>query len=98
MATVAVFDNSLLLLIVVFQPEIRRVLEQMGRTSIFSLGIFQKKTMEDIEIDELKNYASKFLPQAMNTPEAFKTVVESLSKTIPTINAYLMPSLFNAGI
>ena len=38
--------------IVVFQPEIRRMLEQMGRTSIFSLGIFQKKAPEEEEIDE----------------------------------------------
>ena len=37
--------------IVVFQPEIRRFLEQMGRTNFLSLFSFQKKTADEVEIE-----------------------------------------------
>ena len=56
--------------IVVFQPEIRRMLEQMGRTSIFSLGIFQKKAPEEEEIDELKKTISSICDSAKSMSES----------------------------
>ena len=56
--------------IVVFQPEIRRMLEQMGRTSVFSLGIFQKKAPEEEEIDELKRTISAICDSAKTMSES----------------------------
>ncbi|MBE6895048.1 MAG: TIGR00159 family protein [Ruminococcaceae bacterium] len=56
--------------IVVFQPEIRRMLEQVGRTSIFSLGIFQKKAPEEEEIDELKKTISSICDSAKSMSES----------------------------
>ena len=56
--------------IVVFQPEIRRMLEQMGRTSVFSLGIFQKKAPEEEEIDELKRTISSICDSAKTMSES----------------------------
>ncbi|MEG0091776.1 MAG: diadenylate cyclase, partial [Oscillospiraceae bacterium] len=41
-------------MVVVFQPELRRALEQMGRSSIFSLSMFQKKTAEEEEIETIR--------------------------------------------
>ncbi|MEG1895442.1 MAG: diadenylate cyclase CdaA [Oscillospiraceae bacterium] len=41
-------------IVVVFQPELRRALEQMGRSSIFSLSMFQKKTAEEEEIEQIR--------------------------------------------
>ncbi len=35
-----VFDNALIVLVVIFQPEIRRALEQAGHSSLNNLGIF----------------------------------------------------------
>jgi len=56
--------------IVVFQPEIRRMLEQVGRTSIFSLGIFQKKAPEEEEIDEIKKTISSICDSAKSMSES----------------------------
>lgn len=41
-------------IVVVFQPELRRALEQMGRSSIFSFSLFQKKTAEEEEIEHIR--------------------------------------------
>ena len=48
------FQFGFIAVIVVFQPEIRRFLEQMGRANLFSLALFQKRTAEDVEIEELR--------------------------------------------
>ena len=53
------FQFGFIAVIVVFQPEIRRFLEQMGRANIFSLSIFQKKSPEEMEIEELKRQSGK---------------------------------------
>lgn len=47
------FQFGFVALIVVFQPEIRQGLEKMGRTNIFSLSVFKKKTAEEIEIEKI---------------------------------------------
>ncbi|MEG1932916.1 MAG: diadenylate cyclase CdaA, partial [Pygmaiobacter sp.] len=35
-------------LLVIFQPELRRALEQVGRTNIFSLSIFKSQTVDEV--------------------------------------------------
>ena len=42
-----VLQFGLLALVVVFQPEIRRALEQVGRTNIFAISIFSGKTPDE---------------------------------------------------
>lgn len=88
--------------IVVFQPEIRRMLEQMGRTSIFSLGIFQKKAPEEEEIDELKKTISSICDSAKSMSESrtgalmvmerFSNLGE-IKRSGTTVNADITPEL-----
>lgn len=59
------FQFGFIAIIVVFQPEIRRFLEQMGRANIMSLStVFQKKTMEEVEIEELRRTISSICDSA----------------------------------
>ncbi len=57
-------------MIVVFQPEIRRMLEQVGRANIFSFGILQKKTAEEEEITELKKSITAICNSAKTMSES----------------------------
>ena len=57
-------------IIVVFQPEIRRFLEQMGRTNILSLLSFQKKTADEVEIEELRKTIASICDSAKNMSES----------------------------
>ena len=63
------FQFGFIAVIVVFQPEIRRFLEQMGRANIFSLSIFQKKSPEEMEIEELKRTISSICDSAKSMSE-----------------------------
>ena len=63
------FQFGFIAIIVVFQPEIRRFLEQMGRANIFSLSIFQKKSPEEYEIEELRKTISAICDSAKNMSE-----------------------------
>ena len=56
--------------VVVFQPEIRRILEQMGRANIMSLNIFQKKAPEEQEIEELKKTIASICDSAKSMSES----------------------------
>lgn len=58
------FQFGFIAVIVVFQPEIRRFLEQMGRANIFSLAVFQKKTPEEVEIEEIRRTISSICDSA----------------------------------
>lgn len=88
--------------IVVFQPEIRRMLEQVGRTSIFSLGIFQKKAPEEEEIEELKKTISSICDSAKSMSESrtgalmvmerFSNLGE-IKRSGTTVNADITPEL-----
>ncbi|MBQ3009296.1 MAG: diadenylate cyclase CdaA [Oscillospiraceae bacterium] len=44
---------GLIALLVVFQPELRRALEQVGSANIPALNFFRKRTAEEIEVDRL---------------------------------------------
>ena len=88
--------------IVVFQPEIRRMLEQMGRTNIFSLAIFQKKAPEEEEIDELKKTIASICDSAKSMSESHTgalMVMERFSnlgeikRSGTTVNADITPEL-----
>jgi len=48
------------------------------------------RPLDSGEISELKRYALKFLPETMDTPAAYKSVIEKLSAVIPTINISIM--------
>ncbi|MBE6879100.1 MAG: TIGR00159 family protein [Ruminococcaceae bacterium] len=63
------FQFGFIAVIVVFQPEIRRFLEQMGRANIFSLAAFQKKTPEEVEIEELRRTISSICDSAKSMSE-----------------------------
>ena len=63
------FQFGFIAVIVVFQPEIRRFLEQMGRANIFSLSIFQKKSFEEVEIEELRRTISSICDSAKSMSE-----------------------------
>ena len=63
------FQFGFIAIIVVFQPEIRRFLEQMGRANIFSLSVFQKKTPEEYEIEELRKTISAICDSAKSMSE-----------------------------
>lgn len=88
--------------IVVFQPEIRRMLEQVGRTSIFSLGIFQKKAPEEEEIEELKKTITSICDSAKSMSESrtgalmvmerFSNLGE-IKNSGTTVNADITPEL-----
>ena len=57
-------------IIVVFQPEIRRFLEQMGRTNIFSLAAFQKKTADEVTVEELRKTITAICDSAKSMSES----------------------------
>ena len=57
-------------IIVVFQPEIRRFLEQMGQANFFSLAIFQKKTPEEQEIEQVRKTISSICDSAKTMSES----------------------------
>ncbi len=56
--------------IVVFQPEIRRFLEQMGRTNLFSLAAFQKKTADEVTVEELRKTITAICDSAKSMSES----------------------------
>ncbi len=41
-------------LLVVFQPELRRSLEQLGTTEFFKFSVFRRSSAEDVEVDRLR--------------------------------------------
>lgn len=45
---------GLIALLVVFQPEVRRALEQVGNANVLMANLFKKKTPEQAEIDRLR--------------------------------------------
>ena len=89
-------------MIVVFQPEIRRGLEQVGRTNIFSLAMFQKKTADEEEIEQLRKTISSICDSAKSMSESRTgalMVMERFSnlsdikRTGTVVNADITPEL-----
>lgn len=88
--------------VVVFQPELRRALEQMGRSSIFSLSVFQKKTAEEEEVeiirksitaicDGVKRMSEKQIG-ALIVMERFSSLSE-IKRSGTVVNAELTPEI-----
>ena len=97
------FQFGFIAIIVVFQPEIRRFLEQMGRANIMSLStIFQKKTMEEFEIEELRRTISSICDSAKSMSdthtgalivmERFSNLSE-IKRSGTVVNADITPEL-----
>ncbi|MBQ6896995.1 MAG: diadenylate cyclase CdaA [Oscillospiraceae bacterium] len=57
-------------IIVVFQPEIRRFLEQMGQANIFSLSVFQKRSPEEQEVENIRKTISAICDSAKSMSES----------------------------
>jgi len=89
-------------LLVVFQPELRRALEQVGSTNLWSLNIFRKRTAEEIEIDRLRKAIagicdgvermSEKQTGALIVMEKF-TSLESVKTSGTVVNADITPEL-----
>ena len=89
-------------LIVVFQPEIRRFLEQMGRTNLLTLLSFQKKTMDEEEVEELRKTITAICDSAKSMSESrtgalmvmerFSNLGE-IKNTGTAVNANITPEL-----
>lgn len=57
-------------IIVVFQPEIRRFLEEMGRTNLLTLLSFQKKTADEVEVEEIRKTITAICDSAKSMSES----------------------------
>lgn len=57
-------------IIVVFQPEIRRFLEEMGRTNLLTLLSFQKKTADEVEVEEIRKTITAICDSAKTMSES----------------------------
>ncbi|MBR5521455.1 MAG: diadenylate cyclase CdaA [Oscillospiraceae bacterium] len=89
-------------LLVVFQPELRRALEQVGNGNLFSFSIFRKKTVEEAEAERLKKAIagicdamermSEKQTGALIVMEHF-TSLESIKKSGTVVNADISPEL-----
>ena len=89
-------------LLVVFQPELRRALEQVGNGNLFSFSIFRKKTVEEVEAERLKKAIagicdamermSEKQTGALIVMEHF-TSLESIKKSGTVVNADISPEL-----
>lgn len=93
---------GLITLLVVFQPELRRALEQMGSTNILSPGFFRRKTAEEIEVERLKKAIASICDGvermsekqtgALIVMEKF-TSLESIKITGTPVNGDITPEL-----
>ncbi len=45
---------ALIVIVIVFQGEIRKIIERVGRADMFSFATFKRKTAEEFEIDDMK--------------------------------------------
>ena len=89
-------------LLVVFQPELRRALEQVGSGNMFSLSIFRRKTVAEIEADRLRKAIagicdavermSEKQTGALIVMENF-TSLENIKQSGTVINADISPEL-----
>ena len=89
-------------LLVVFQPELRRALEQVGSGNLFSLNIFHKRTVEEVEVDRLRK-AIAGICDAMETMSEKKTgalivmenftTLDGIKQSGTVVNADITPEL-----
>ena len=89
-------------LLVVFQPELRRALEQVGSSNLFSLNFFLKKTVEEVEADRLRKAIagicdamermSEKQTGALIVMENF-TSLEGIKQSGTVVNADISPEL-----
>lgn len=89
-------------LLVVFQPELRRALEQVGSGNLFSLNFFRKKTVEEAEADRLRKAIagicdamermSEKQTGALIVMENF-TSLEGIKQSGTVVNADISPEL-----
>lgn len=50
-----ILEFGVLALVVIFQPELRRALEQVGRTNVFAMSLFKTKTMDEQTREQWQN-------------------------------------------
>lgn len=89
-------------LLVVFQPELRRALEQVGSGNLFSLNFFRKRTVEEVEADRLRKAIagicdamermSEKQTGALIVMENF-TSLEGIKQSGTVVNADISPEL-----
>ncbi len=89
-------------LLIVFQPELRRALEQVGSGNLFSLNIFRRKTVEEVEVDRLRKaiagicdameIMSEKKTGALIVMESF-TTLEGIKQSGTAVNADITPEL-----
>ena len=89
-------------LLVVFQPELRRALEQVGSGNLFSLNFFRKRTVEELEADRLRKAIagicdamermSEKQTGALIVMENF-TSLEGIKQSGTVVNADISPEL-----
>ncbi|MBQ8604910.1 MAG: diadenylate cyclase CdaA [Oscillospiraceae bacterium] len=89
-------------LLVVFQPELRRALEQVGSGNLFSLSFFRKRTVEEVEADRLRKAIagicdamermSEKQTGALIVMENF-TSLEGIKQSGTVVNADITPEL-----
>jgi len=93
---------GLIALLVVFQPELRRALEQVGSGSLFSLNIFRRRTAEEVEADRLRKaiagicdameIMSEKKTGALIVMESF-TTLDGIKQSGTAVNADITPEL-----
>lgn len=89
-------------LLVVFQPEMRRALEQLGNTNLNFINLFRKRSTEEIEVDRLRKAIaaicdgmermSEKQTGALIVMEKF-TSLEGIKSTGTPVNADITPEL-----
>ncbi len=95
---------ALIIIVIAFQGEIRRVIERFGRTNVFSIASLKRKTMQEDEIDDMKKAVSTICDAAQKLSgnnvgglivmEKFSNIDEII-KTGTLINADISSELIN---
>ncbi len=89
-------------MLVVFQPELRRILEQFSNGSLFSLSMFKRRTAEEIEADRMLKAISGICDgmERMSEKRTGALIVmenfvnlDNIKSTGTTVNADITPEL-----
>ena len=93
---------GLIALLVVFQPELRRALEQVGNMNFFSRNFLRKRSYEEVEVDRLRKAIASICDGvermsekqtgALIIMEKF-TRLDSIKQTGTPVNADITPEL-----
>ncbi len=95
---------SLLVIVIVFQGEIKRLIERFGRTNVLSLAGLKRKTAQEIEIEDMKKAVASICDAAQKLSdnrvgglivmEKFSNIDEVI-KTGTVINADISSEIIN---